>query len=363
MSLPSVVAWNTLAAISDRRPQIHPDRCRRSRNARSACDTCRAHCPSSAITFSVSGPQVDDRCVGCDVCVAVCENDAFARAEESDPGLLQRLVRGAQEGSVTVSCCVPAPGVVVVPCVARMSWLLLVHCAASGVSAVTFDVARCLSCAQVRGLSHLANDVALATLLASALGASLHVTATTADGALAPGPRHRTFARRSLLHLLRSGAPEPSTQTDSTSPGTNLRDALVLMLLTRLESSPEPLQGKWPFGQVTIDASRCDGCKACSGVCRSGALLRDELREQVQLLFDPAKCNRCGECSSVCRRKALQLAPARLELVGRGASTIARVGGHRCKLCGATARGNMDGPCRLCREAGSRLRGTRAGVV
>ena len=307
----------------------------------------------------MSGPQVDDRCIGCDACTAVCENSSFERAEEPDFALHQRFVRGAEGGALTVSCRAASPGGVSVSCIARISWLVLLHCAVSGVSEISFDMAPCRSCPQVRALSHLSSDIALATHLAPALGACLRVTTATSQAELAAGPTRRTFARRSLLQFLRSETPKPSQQAASTSPGTRLRDALVAMFLTQLETSPDPLPDNWPFGQVTVDAARCDGCKACSAVCRSGALLREERGDRIDLMFDPAKCNRCGECSQVCHVQALQLGPARLQYVGLGKSTLAQVRGHRCKLCGTMALDSGEGPCRLCRASGSRLRGAR----
>lgn len=56
---------------------------------------------------------------------------------------------------------------------------------------------------------------------------------------------------------------------------------------------------------ISYNQDRCINCGACTGVCRSGALLMDQ--ESWELIVDQDKCLLCEMCLSACSMKALSL--------------------------------------------------------
>lgn len=72
----------------------------------------------------------------------------------------------------------------------------------------------------------------------------------------------------------------------------------------------EPLAtGLW--GTVSIDASRCDGCRMCAVFCPTGALRRTpEGAPTFGVTHQPTFCVQCGTCEATCPRRAITLSPA-----------------------------------------------------
>ena len=58
--------------------------------------------------------------------------------------------------------------------------------------------------------------------------------------------------------------------------------------------------------RIKRDADRCVQCGACTGVCKTGALILDPLTMEV--LFNPEQCVGCGQCELACPVAAMSMA-------------------------------------------------------
>lgn len=64
------------------------------------------------------------------------------------------------------------------------------------------------------------------------------------------------------------------------------------------------MQQHYSTGPV-VKAENCQGCAACTTVCRTGALALDE--ESGTITLNPEKCVGCGGCFVACRHSALEI--------------------------------------------------------
>jgi len=347
MSVVGSIVTESVEALIDCRPTAEPSRCSRAASARSRCALCTRYCPSQSVSISTRGPSLSAACVGCDVCVAVCPDAVFSRTEQTDEALLTRLLVARSDSAMAIACTASRGATAPVRCLGRLNALLFLHLAAAGIDDITLEMGLCATCSLARGLGHLADDIDAGKRLAQAIGVELDVKKVCTEGARAQALGRSS--RRGLFGLFRREASAPALPAvRSPVMHRELRRSALALLGTRLAAFVDPTARAWPFWQVAIDRSRCNGCKACSAVCAPSALAREERADSVRLSFEPGICSGCGACAAACRMGALSLEPARLDAVLRGAATVVVATGHHCRLCGQLVPGEPDGPCALC---------------
>lgn len=122
---------------------------------------------------------------------------------------------------------------------------------------------------------------------------------------------------------------------DSEDPRDTVRRALSR--LRRPEAAlPESvaLPEGAPFGEVILDSGRCTLCMACTGVCRSSALVAGP--DRPRLGFREANCTQCGLCEGVCPESALTLRRRyHFEAQSGGERTLHEEDPFACVRCGA----------------------------
>jgi len=61
------------------------------------------------------------------------------------------------------------------------------------------------------------------------------------------------------------------------------------------------------WGQVTIDAARCDGCNLCVRICPADSLELEAHRCRMRTTGALVACIACGDCTAVCPQGAIEL--------------------------------------------------------
>jgi ferredoxin len=124
----------------------------------------------------------------------------------------------------------------------------------------------------------------------------------------------------SLLDVARAQADDPWQAIDRLVPvpaagsaGLNDKRAVIRMAVDHLHAhapAPRPLvnlPAGAPFGEVSVDATRCTLCMACVSQCPGHALLAGD--DRPQLSFIEENCVQCGLCSRSCPENAIAPSP------------------------------------------------------
>jgi ferredoxin/coenzyme F420-reducing hydrogenase delta subunit len=94
--------------------------------------------------------------------------------------------------------------------------------------------------------------------------------------------------------------------------------------------------GSVPFGELTLDVSRCSGCGLCASDCPTGALELAADGNSCRLLFRHYSCVGCGQCVAVCPEECLRLEHTlRMEKLAGEGEVIFESEIMRCRDCGA----------------------------
>jgi ferredoxin len=329
----------------------------------SACSRCVDACPTRAVTVSAEGPHVDTvSCVDCGACVAACPTGALAPLHPTDQALTEKIVAGAADGEVTISCSQVAGadrGEVVVACAARLDPSHLLTALAAGAASVTVCSGACEKCAKKGVLSPAESVVADTAEIVALFGLSGRVlveqrserrgdageaarpdraageagtvAVEAVERASSPGLRSTAVTRRGFFGLLRHGGTYAAAQAAGVLAGppeavvdegprrellvhASTRRARLLAALRALVPGSATLPDTGTlFLAPALEAAACDRCGLCGRLCPTGALTlrEDEDGAFLSVGCRPEDCVACGLCVEVCGRGALTLTPAR----------------------------------------------------
>jgi len=303
-----------------------------------ACATCRRcidACPRGALALGDDALELDaEACDGCGLCAANCPQEAIAFSPRFDSA-------GMQEAASWLFACAKADvdrTTPVVPCLHALSWQTLIRLHGRGMRNLAVTSGDCGRCPrgvaanleervdQVNALLRsLARDpIALLCLQSEAWRARRTATSSRKT----PSPSRRAFLR----HLV---APVPDGGEDWPI------EAL------RSPNSVTTVDAVWP-AVPTIDADSCNGCDACTRVCRSDALSRHETQERVHFRIDASRCTGCEACVDVCAPNAIS--------IGHWTRAVQRtldLQTARCPACGVTFHApslRADHRCHVCAQ-------------
>ncbi len=290
--------------------RIERGRCVRHRLSSSSCRNCFTACTTGAITWTENGLHWDQgKCSGCLLCAAACPTDALTSNQLSFSDLLQRL----DEVDAPLLACSFNPqtlGHARVPCLGLLAdpQLLLVLQLALG-KVLHLNTSACADCENSCIIPPLQQSVQKVTELAAKLPGAVKVI----EAAPQLDYQEKSCSRREFFTFLNRRSRQTGVslvnrlRLDTTSGSYGKKSLpLTRQLLLQLGKTSS-------FVREMIDTkilpelsftSDCRGCRACVGICPSGALASLDIRgNQPQVNKD--RCTACNLCVEFCCLEAI----------------------------------------------------------
>ena len=354
--------------------------CSRFRTPKSACTTCVERCPTAAIRIEDRGAEIAGTCQGCGVCFAVCPNGAFRITGKDDQTLLAAIRERSAMPPVTfrIRCArAEAPADLVVPCLGRVTEVLLLEPLRLGASATEIAEPPCEACAFACAVADVPKLLRRTRALSEFVGCgSDAIKRRRVPLRSRPEMDESPVTRRDFLRAMRgqtAGVSTASLTEDSSRNGEGRpsfwdlleqhRDSPKRSLLleclrgfpVRDAGSPAPLAEVLPPDALLAELSvtaRCTGCRVCATLCPTGALTARWTEQEFVLGFRPWACTNCGVCAKVCGPRAIRARPSgRLDaLLLEREVTLFKARKATCRRCRDAFPADGSEICPLCRH-------------
>lgn len=296
-------------------PKVTQSSCLRMRFSAGSCRRCLDVCPHGAVRLTDALSIDSSLCSGCQLCSSVCPSGAL------NPDIpLPTTLKVLQRQTAIVIACQKASQVshLKTPCLTFVSEDFLLALFLAETPGTSLNLTGCSACANKAGVNKL-KEVLAAAEARSSLPISSKIKLVESPDQL---PLHEeTCGRREFFRsLTRSIVSEAATLLSPKTvaePENKVYAEKQLpfaraLLKTVLEKQPGEerkrlialLSGRLLRGES------CDGCRACTKVCPTGALLENYDETQPPFEFDAASCTACGLCVEFCMNEALQLITA-----------------------------------------------------
>jgi Fe-S-cluster-containing hydrogenase component 2 len=358
--------------------QVLPHLCVRTRYPRSTCRSCQEVCPANAIQIDQESVVLLEHCSGCEACVAACPTGVFRRPTNKDAARRNLLKdAAARDGLVRITCAMDRTeeGVVILPCLAGLSWEHFVAPLAWGGTKVQIKRIACDSCPlkggmvqyerTVRQVRHFLNCFSLPAERIEEVKEFNTVLRSKHDPA-----SEESIGRRDLFGLFRKRTVEASLrllpEKGKDHEGRRWEqkgDDRFTFLFSLLQDLGEVPEGRFPADvvpalDVTI-SDRCVGCNVCETLCPTGAFRREVQGDDVRLYFTLSRCVGCRICAEACLPKAITfLDTLDLQEWARGEERkLIEIPAKVCKACSTPFSGLPGEICPRC--FGSLQRGKR----
>lgn len=310
--------------------EFYPEQCLKSIHRSSKCSLCVDVCPTHAIDFKTTSPQLDSlKCVGCGACIALCPTDVFEAKNPTDEEIICFIEEKQKErAEEIVFCCEriqsKEPHFREISCLARMDSSLLLSCFKNSAVSVKLIHGSCEKChgsalknvfeKSITDVKHMqpSAQIELSNLDAYVAKKDETIEGITRDGHL---------RRRMLLSLF--GKKPASSESEiltvqhpivfkdnrykqhSFKKQDRLRHLIALMQ-DRVSSAS--IMGVKPI----IDPLLCKECSICTKVCPTGALGMNE-EKSFGIDYTTHACIACHMCEDVCFAKAITFAPKTMD--------------------------------------------------
>lgn len=313
--------------------------CSRFRTPRSRCRACAEVCPTGAIRIAERGAEIAGRCHGCGACFAACPNGAFRIAGKDDRALLSALRErcAPPPAAFRIRCARGAASAeLVVPCLGRVTEVLLLEPLRLGAPATEVLQPPCGNCPSARAVAGLPRVLGRARALAELVGrdgGAIREHSVPLRGG--PEEGRRPVTRRGFLRALRGDtgadlAPAARESGGGGNGGPSFRELLEQrresekrrLLVECLRGFPDgaggsPTTPTWkatPVAMASGDAplaelavtSRCTGCGVCATLCPTGAITASWTEGDFVLGYRPRDCTGCRVCVIVCGPRAIR---------------------------------------------------------
>lgn len=295
-------------------PKVSPQHCLKTRFNGSSCSLCLDACPHDLP--NVEGVISIDAgaCSGCQLCAAACPGGAI------EPQLsLEKLSAALSRPIPVVLACHQAQeeSHLTTPCFGFLAEEYLLAMYAGAAPRISLNLLHCAACSNHGIVEELRGRIAAleartglpvrAKVRLIERAADLHFQPETVDRRGFFRSLTRTLVREAATVLTAPVAPsnKPSPYAQKHLP---LRRTLLYLGLDRL-SAPERQRLTASFAWRIARSDDCDGCRACTKICPTGALIEQSADDAPPFEFDASICTGCGLCVEFCLNGALSLTP------------------------------------------------------
>jgi len=309
---------------------FYPEQCLKSLHRSSKCSLCVDVCPTHAIDFKTTSPQLDSlKCVNCGACVTLCPTDVFEAKNPSDEEMIcfieEKQRENAQE--IVFSCeriHSKEPHFKEVPCLARLDSSLLLSCFSHGSACVKLIHGNCEKCHRnalkevfeksISDVKHIqpCAQIELYNLDEYVAKKDEKIDGITKEGHLRRRMLFSLFGKKpasSEAEILTVQHPivfQDNIHKERSFKKLHRLRHLIALMQHRVSSTS--IMGVKPM----IDALLCKECSICTKVCPTGALGMNEAKE-FGIDYTASECIACHMCEDVCFAKAIRFAPKTMD--------------------------------------------------
>ncbi len=299
----------------------NPDICAHARSGIKACTRCLDACPADAISSIGERVEVDPNlCQGAGSCATACPTGAITYAYPRLGDTLERLracLGAYREAGGSTPAILFHDVETGREILAQLASRLPEH-------VIPIPLQEVGSAGMDAWLAAIAYGAAQVVLLSPPDAASSVVAELEAQLSVAGDILEGMGYPRGALRLLGSGADEKLVaELAAEGPlfalrpagfaGLNEKRTVIRLAVDHLfREAPEPrplvsLPTGAPFGDVSLDETRCTLCMACVSQCPGGALMAGD--EQPELKFVEENCVQCALCARSCPENAIAPSP------------------------------------------------------
>jgi len=293
-------------------PKVFQSSCLRMRFSASSCRRCLDVCPNKALNLDGGLALDSSLCAGCQLCSKACPSGALSL----DISLSSFLKVLKHQTPIVIACQkAPQDSHLNTSCLAFISEEFLLALFLADTPGISLNLINCGACVNNSGINHLKENL-VAVEAKSGLPISrkiklieapdqLHFQGETCDRRGFFRALTRSIVSEAVTLLSSKAVVEPENKVYAEK---QLPFARAL-LKTVLEKLPEEERKRFIelFAGRLLRGESCDGCRACTKVCPTGALLENYDETQAPFEFNAVNCTACGLCVEFCINEALQL--------------------------------------------------------
>jgi ferredoxin len=340
---------------------VYPERCRREVNKDSTCAACVSLCPHDAIDLSPY-PHIDlDRCRGCGVCASVCPTGALEVAGvplQRTAELIGDMLENSDVTDIAFGCRLhqdteaEGEALVIVPCIGRVSHVLLLAAVSRGATSIRIDASSCADCEQAVPEQWVREEAAIARAALEKAGMPIRISVGSQEDSgssahpASSGIRSDEISRRGFLtSILKETASSALVLTGRSlteqSSGAEVRNhapqgrVLLADALFRLEGMGAA-GITTDSGLITLPCieSGCDGCEDCVKFCPTGALSTSSDDDGTSIVLLTARCSGCGTCADLCLKNVISMSSPVRPMAPESEVVLVSYGRSKCTACG-----------------------------
>lgn len=338
---------------------INHQRCSRVRSPLSKCSKCIEHCPKEGISIKNSKVELNDNCIQCGLCAAVCPTGAISIQEPTELNLYNYMEEAGKTSNIVVLTCRHNDDVsnnyFKVPCLGSLTLEFLLGIDNLPLEIhIVFSEEKCEGCI-VNGISSYLENMKKIKKIEKDLGLLGGAIRNTEK---APKIKIKKASdeeideeRREFLFSIFKSVKKLPNAAIKYVLGENEEDKNSKAIVANPTVRKYPILRK-VFSNIKeeeladieiIDyllpslVGACNFCRACTLLCPMGALKYVEEEDKLSLFLLKDACSGCGLCVEVCYHKALELKSKRIKDFSLIEPSMLAAGTkQKCSICKQT---------------------------